>query len=64
VYIFYSRMFLCVENGTWLSFDPRWEGEAVSKELVGQEKLLVSLSSICSELFIHSASVEHPWKIH
>ena len=34
--IFYSRMFLWVENGTWPSFDPRRDGE--TKE--GMEKAL------------------------
>jgi hypothetical protein len=34
--IFYSKMFLWVENGTWPSFDPRRDGE--TKE--GMEKAL------------------------
>ena len=39
--IFYSRMFLWVENGTWPSLDSRQEWEAV--EGVGLENPLESL---------------------
>jgi hypothetical protein len=43
--IYYSRMFLWVENGTWPSLDPRWEGEAVWR-VWGWKKPLGSLTMI------------------
>ena len=50
--IFYSRMFLWVENGTWPSLDPRQEGEAV-RRVWDWKKPLGSLIPPLPALFLY-----------